>query len=181
MSPGGGNSNRHDVYQRPVGQLFAVSTIAMVLLLSGCQNLWYLFLNYAVDTAPDRFTVEAAPRALSIPIYTSKPLEEAGSEFDHLVVMVHGAGLNAGEAYAAGREIVAAFEAPGDRFLVVAPQFLEGVDPDKEGLLLWDVRSRRRDGMNEACCIDTICVASRTILVTFGWRFQGSATIPTKC
>jgi len=54
--------------------------IATLLSLSGCQSLWYQFLNIIVDIAPDRFVFEKDHEKLSIPIVTSHPLDRNNNE-----------------------------------------------------------------------------------------------------
>ena len=112
------------------------------LSLSGCQTIWYLFLKCVVDIAPDRFTIEEHNEKLSIPIYSSHPLKKEDNEVEYLILIVHGAGLNAGKTFEIGQKIVESLEITKSRVMVVAPQFLEGVDPDEKGLLLWDRRWR---------------------------------------
>jgi len=113
-----------------------------VLSLSGCQGIWYLFLKCVVSIAPDRFTVEEHHEKLSIPIYSSHPLIKGNNEVEYLILIVHGAGLNAGKTFEIGQKIVESLKITKNRVMVVAPQFLEGVDPDEKGLLLWDRRWR---------------------------------------
>jgi len=56
--------------------------ISTLLCLSGCQSLWYLFLDTVVDIAPDRFTFEENNKKLSIPIVTSHPLDKNNYEIN---------------------------------------------------------------------------------------------------
>ena len=60
--------------------------ISTLLSISGCQSLWYQFLNFAVDIAPDRFTFEEDHEKLSIPIVTSYPLENNNHETEYLII-----------------------------------------------------------------------------------------------
>ncbi len=116
--------------------------IATLLSLSGCQSLWYQFLNYIVDIAPDRFVFEEDHKKLSIPIYSSHPLTKNNNEFEYLIVIIHGGGLNAGKTFETGQQIFGSLKIDKKRMMILAPQFLEGVDLDEKGLLFWDQRWR---------------------------------------
>jgi len=122
--------------------IFIILMIATLLSLSGCQSLWYQFLNIIVDIAPDRFVFEEDHEKLSIPIVTSHPLDKNNNEFEYLILMIHGAGLNAVKTFETGQQIIESFKMHEDRFLVLAPQFIEGVQLEEEGLLFWDRRWR---------------------------------------
>jgi pimeloyl-ACP methyl ester carboxylesterase len=122
--------------------VFISLAIFILLSLSGCQSLWYLFLKVFVDIAPDRFTIEEQNEKLSIPIYSSHPLIKEDNEVEYLILIVHGAGLNASKTFETGQKIVESLKIAKSRVMVVAPQFLEGVDPNEKGLLLWDRRWR---------------------------------------
>jgi len=122
--------------------LFISLCISIIVGLSGCQSFWYLFLKCFVDIAPDRFTIEDHHNKLSIPIYSSHPLTKTNNEIEYLILIIHGAGLNAGKSFEIGKKIVESSKIDKSRIMVVAPQFLEGVDPDEKGLLLWDRRWR---------------------------------------
>ena len=111
--------------------------LAIALCLSGCQSVWYLFLNYVVDTASDRFTFDKSNQNLSIPIFTSHPLESSQQELNRLIIVIHGAGLNAGKSFKTGKGIADALDDSKNHSMVIAPQFLEGVDPDSKGILFW--------------------------------------------
>jgi pimeloyl-ACP methyl ester carboxylesterase len=113
-----------------------------LLSLSGCQSFWYLFLKCVVDIAPDRFTVEKDNRKLSIPVHSSHPLTENDDQLEYLMIIVHGAGLNAGKTFETGQQIIETLKIDKSRIMILAPQFLEGVDPDEKGLLFWDQRWR---------------------------------------
>ena len=76
--------------------------IFTLLGLIGCQSLWYQFLNVIVDIAPDRFVIEEDHEELSIPIFTSHPLDKNNNDTEHLIIMIHGAGLNANKAFETG-------------------------------------------------------------------------------
>jgi pimeloyl-ACP methyl ester carboxylesterase len=122
-----------------------ISLFLLALLgLSGCQSIWYLFLKCVVDIAPDRFTVEKDNRKLSIPVHSSHPLTENDDQLEYLMIIVHGAGLNAGKSFETGQQIIESLNIDKSRVMVLAPQFLEGVDPGEKGLLVWD--QRWRDG-----------------------------------
>lgn len=124
-------------------KIVCISVSIFVLLgLSGCQKTWYFFLKSVVDIAPDRFTIERHNKKLSIPIYSSHPLSEEDQDVESLILIVHGAGLNAGKTFGTGHEIVESLHIAKSSVMVVAPQFLEGVDPGEKGLLLWDRRWR---------------------------------------
>ena len=117
--------------------IFASLLLSMALCLSGCQSMWHLFLNCVVDIAPDRFSFEENNNKLSIPVFTSHALESTNEELKRLIVVIHGAGLNARKSFDTGKKIVDAFEDSKDQYLVVAPQFLEGIEPEETGLLFW--------------------------------------------
>ena len=119
-----------------------MSKTASILLLLltllvpiGCQSLWYQFLNIVVDIAPDRFVFEKNHEKLSIPVVTSLPLDKDGNEAEYLMIMIHGAGLNAGNMFETGQQIIDALNLPKDRFCVIAPQIIEGVKLEERGLL----------------------------------------------
>ena len=134
-------------YQKVKYVLFA---LLVLLSLSGCQSIWYLFLNTFVDVAPDRFTIQENDRRLSIPIYTSHPLTADNDALAYLVIMIHGAGLNAGKAFAIGQKTADLLTMAHHRIMVIAPQFLEGMKPDEEGSLLWN-RLWRSGGASIPC------------------------------
>jgi len=127
--------------------IFVSLILAVTLCLSGCQSMWYLFLSCVVDVAPDRFTFEESNTQLSIPVFTSYPLENTNKELKRLIVIVHGAGLNAGKSFDTGNLIVDALGESKDQYMVVAPQFLEGIKPEEKGLLFWD-RQWRSGGVS---------------------------------
>jgi pimeloyl-ACP methyl ester carboxylesterase len=95
-----------------------------------------------VEIAPDRFTIEEDNAKISIPIYSSPSLIKEDYEVEYLILVIHGAGLNAFKAFDLGQSIVESLQIPKRRTMVVAPQFLEGVDPNEKGLLLWDRKWR---------------------------------------
>ncbi len=111
--------------------------IAVTLFLSGCQGLWYMFLSCVVDVAPDRFSFEESNTQLSIPILTLHSLEKANKDIKSLVVIVHGAGLNAKKSFSTGSRIVNELGESTNKYMVIAPQFLEGIKPEEKGLLFW--------------------------------------------
>jgi len=116
--------------------------MSILLSLSGCQSLWYQFLNIIIDIAPDRFVFEEDHKKLSIPIVTSHPLDKNNNETEYLVIMIHGAGLNTENSFETAQKLIEALKMPKDRFLVLAPQIIEGVKLDEKGLLFWDRRWR---------------------------------------
>ena len=122
--------------------IFITLMISTLLGLIGCQSLWYQFLNIIVDIAPDRFVFEEDHKKLSIPIVTSHPLDKNNNETEYLVIMIHGAGLNAENSFETAQKLIEALKIPKDRFLVLAPQIIEGVKLDEKGLLFWDRRWR---------------------------------------
>jgi pimeloyl-ACP methyl ester carboxylesterase len=122
--------------------IFITLMIATLLGLNGCQSLWYQFLNIIVDIAPDRFVFEEDHEKLSIPIVTSNPLDKNSNETEYLIIMIHGAGLNANKAFETGQQIIDSLKLPKDHFGVLAPQIIEGVKLDEKGLLFWDRRWR---------------------------------------
>ena len=101
--------------------------ISTLLSLSGCQSLWYQFLNFTVDIAPDRFVFEEDHEKLSIPIVTSHPLDKNNNETEYLIVIIHGGGLNAVKTFETGQQFIESLKIPKDRFWVLAPQIIEGV------------------------------------------------------
>jgi predicted peptidase len=122
--------------------IFITLMIATLLGLIGCQRLWYQFLNITVDIAPGRFVIEEDHEKLSIPMVTSHPLDKNNNETEYLIIMIHGAGLNANKAFATGQKIIESLEMSINRFWVLAPQIIEGVKLDEKGLLFWDRRWR---------------------------------------
>ncbi|MFC1886284.1 hypothetical protein ACFLZM_04440 [Thermodesulfobacteriota bacterium] len=58
------------------------------------------------------------------------------------MIIIHGAGLNAGKTFETGQQIIGSLNIAKSRVMVLAPQFLEGIDPDERELLLWDQRWR---------------------------------------
>jgi len=114
--------------------------ISTLLCLSGCQSLWYLFLDAVVDIAPDRFTFEEDQKKISIPIVTSHALDKNNNETEYLIIMIHGGGLNAVNTFETGQKLIESLKMPKDRFLVLAPQIIEGVKLKEKGLLFWDQR-----------------------------------------
>lgn len=113
------------------------SIIAMAFCLSGCQSLWYMFLSSVVDVAPDRFAFEKSNSQLSIPVFTSHPLENTNKDLKRVIVIVHGAGLNAQKSFKTGLRIVEKLGGFKNEYMVIAPQFLEGIEPEERGLLFW--------------------------------------------
>lgn len=109
----------------------------MSFCLSGCQSIWYMFLSNVVDIAPDRFTFEESNTQLSIPVFTSHPFEKSPEDLKRVVVIVHGAGLNAKKSFETGLRIVEKLEGIKKEYMVIAPQFLEGIEPEERGLLFW--------------------------------------------
>jgi pimeloyl-ACP methyl ester carboxylesterase len=122
--------------------IFIALMISTLLSLSGCQSLWYQFLNFTVDIAPDRFVFEEDHEKLSIPIVTSHPLDKNNNETEYLIVIIHGGGLNAVKTFETGQQFIESLKIPKDRFWVLAPQIIEGVKLDEKGLLFWDRRWR---------------------------------------
>ena len=116
--------------------------IFTLLGLIGCQSFWYQLLNIIVDIAPERFVIEEDHEKLSIPIVTSNPLDKNNNETEYLIIMIHGAGLNANKTFETGQKIIDSLKLPKDRFWVLAPQIIEGVKLDEKGLLFWDRRWR---------------------------------------
>ncbi len=118
-----------------------------LLGLIGCQSLWYQFLNIIVDIAPDRFVFEEDHKKLSIPIVLSHSLDKNNNETEYLIIMIHGAGLNAENSFETAQKLIEALIMSKNRFLVLAPQIIEGVKLDEKGLLFWD-RRWRNGGMS---------------------------------
>ena len=120
-----------------------------LLIMNGCQSqrLWYLFLNCIVDIAPSRFHLEEDHKKLSIPIVTSHPLDKINHETEYLIIVIHGGGLNAENTFETAQKLIETLKMPKDRFLVLAPQIIEGVKLDEKGLLFWD-RKWRGGGMS---------------------------------
>jgi hypothetical protein len=120
--------------------IFIILMIATLLSLSGCQSLWYQFLNIIVDIAPDRFVFEEDHEKLSIPIVTSHSLDKNNNETEYLIIIIHGGGLNAVKTFETGQQFIESLKMPKDRFWVLAPQIIEGVKLKEKGLLFWDQR-----------------------------------------
>ncbi len=120
-----------------------------LFILNGCQSqrLWYLFLDCIVDIAPSRFHLEEDHKKLSIPIVTSHPLDKINHDTEYSIIVIHGAGLNAENTFETAQKLIETLKMPKDRFLVLAPQIIEGVKLDEEGLLFWD-REWRGGGMS---------------------------------
>jgi hypothetical protein len=102
-------------------KIFISLFLLSLLSLSGCQSTWYLFLKCVVDIAPDRFTIEEHNEKLSIPIYSSHSLKIEDNDVEYLILIVHGAGLNAGKTFEIGQKIVESLEIIKSRVMVVAP------------------------------------------------------------
>jgi pimeloyl-ACP methyl ester carboxylesterase len=122
--------------------IFITLMISTLLGLIGCQSIWYQFLNIIVDIPPDRFVFEEDHEMISIPIVTSHPLDKNNNKIEYLIIMIHGAGLNAVKTFETGQQIIESLKMHRDRFLVLAPQIIEGVKLDEKGLLFWDRRWR---------------------------------------
>jgi hypothetical protein len=99
--------------------------------------MWYMFLNYFVNIAPDRFTFENNSTTLSIPAFSSHSLKDSDKNIKKLIVIVHGAGLNAEKSFDTGLRFVEKLGEPKDQYMVIAPQFLEGIESTEKGLLFW--------------------------------------------
>jgi len=127
--------------------IFIILMIATLPSLSGCQSHWYQFLNIIVDIPPDRFVFEEDHEKVSIPIVTSHPLDKNNNETEYLIIMIHGGGLNAVNTFETGQQFIESLKMPKDRFLVLAPQIIEGVKLEEKGLLFWD-RKWREGGMS---------------------------------
>jgi hypothetical protein len=130
-------------------KLFIGLLISTLFTLSGCQTLWYQFLNCTVDIPPDRFVFNEDNEKLSIPIVTSQPLNKKNNETEYLIIMVHGAGLNAENSFETAQKFIEALKIANKRFLVLAPQIIEGVKLEERGLLFWD-RKWREGGMSSS-------------------------------
>ena len=101
-----------------------------------------MFLSYVVDVGPDRFTFEQESVQLSIPVFTSHSLTGADENLAGLIIIVHGAGLNAGKSFDTASSIIQQLGVSREQYVVVAPQFLEGIEPEEKGLLFWGRRWR---------------------------------------
>lgn len=121
--------------------------VVSVSVLSGCQGLWYVFLDTVVDIAPDRFSFKEKDIAVSIPVFTSQSITLSNKETEHLIVLIHGAGLNAGKLFTIGQQFAESAGLSKNKSMIVTPQFLEGVDPDEENILVWD-RTWRSGGLS---------------------------------
>ena len=128
---------------------FSMLLCASLLILNGCQRqkIWYLFLNCFVDIAPGRFHLEKDHKMIFIPVVSSHSPDKKNNDTEYLFIMIHGGGLNAEKTFETGEKVVKCIEKPKDRFLVVAPQFIEGVKVEEKGLLFWD-RKWRSGGMS---------------------------------
>lgn len=101
------------------------------------KSLWYSRLNEIVKIAPDRFVFKEKDKNLKIPIYSTHPITEYNTETKYLIVLIHGGGLNAGHSFQTGHQIIEFLNLPESQFLLLAPQFLEGVEKNESGLLSW--------------------------------------------
>ncbi len=109
------------------------------------QNVWYnspaykklLYsrLKEIVKIAPDRFVFKDSD--LKIPIYFSNPLTEYNPETKYLLILIHGGGLNANHSFQTGQQVIESLGLTANHFLLLAPQFLEGVERNERGLLSW--------------------------------------------
>ena len=115
-----------------------ILTVLSIFLLGGCQKLWYVYLNNAVDIAPDRFTVEEKNQLVSLPIFTSRRLTTFNEDSEYLIILIHGGGLNAEKSLIAGERFAESLGIHKRQSVIVAPQFLEGVDADEKDLLVWN-------------------------------------------
>jgi hypothetical protein len=123
------------------------SIFVVTFCLSGCQSAWYLFLDCFVEVAPDRFTFEESNTQLSIPVFASHSIENSNKDIRRLIIIVHGAGLNAEKSYETGYRIAEELGESKNLYMVIAPQFLEGIEPEEKGLLFWG-RQWRSGGMS---------------------------------
>lgn len=121
----------------------------MILMLNGCQGqkLWYLFLNCSVDVPPLRFQMEKEHQTLFIPIVSSSPLTATNKDTTYIVIMIHGGGLNAENSFKTAKQLAESLGVSMDQFLILAPQFLEGIKRNERGLLFWD-QNWRSGGMS---------------------------------
>ncbi|MCP3871826.1 MAG: hypothetical protein GY699_01515 [Desulfobacteraceae bacterium] len=118
-------------------KFYIILIVLSISLLCGCQSLWYVFLNTVVDIAPDRFAFEEKNQKVSIPVFTSQPLTISNNETKYLIILIHGAGLNAGKSFVTGELFAESLGLSKKQSIIVAPQFLEGVDPDENDILVW--------------------------------------------
>ncbi len=128
-------------------KFYIILIVLSVSLLSGCQSLWYVFLDTVVDIAPDRFSFDEKNIKVSIPVFTSQPLTISDSETEHLIVLIHGAGLNAGKVFTTGEQFAESLGISKKQSIIIAPQFLEGVYPKKNNILVWG-REWRSGGLS---------------------------------
>jgi hypothetical protein len=113
-----------------------------------------MFLSCVVDVAPDRFAFQESNTQLSIPVFTSHSLDNTNKNLEGLIVIVHGAGLNAGKSFDKGNRIVEELGKSKDQYIVIAPQFLEDIKTEEKGLLFWGRQWRSggdslSEGLNE--------------------------------
>ncbi len=111
-----------------------------LLILNGCQSqkIWHSILNCVVDIAPSRFNFEEDHKKISIPVVASHPLDKTNHDTDYLIIMIHGGGLNVESSFETAAKVIERLKNPKNHFLVLAPQFIEGVELDETGLLFWD-------------------------------------------
>lgn len=129
--------------------IFTACVLMTGIFSSGCQSMWYMALDMIVDIVPQRFSFTQNNQELSIPIMTSHPLDHTDKKIQHLIVLIHGAGLNAAKSYKNGLQVAEKLGEPNNHIMVVVPQFLEGVDTDEKGMLFWD-RTWRSGGLSLA-------------------------------
>jgi pimeloyl-ACP methyl ester carboxylesterase len=128
-------------------KFYIILIVLAVSLLSGCQSLWYVFLDTVVDIAPDRFSFEEKSIEVSIPVFSSQILTISNNETEYLIVLIHGAGLNAGKTFTTGEQFAESLGLNKHKSIIVAPQFLEGVDPNEDNILVWG-RTWRSGGLS---------------------------------
>ena len=92
--------------------IFIALMTSSLLGLTGCQSLWYQFLNLTVDIAPNRFVFKEDNEKLSIPIVSSDPLDKTNTETENLIIMIHGGGLNAINTFETGQQFIESLKMP---------------------------------------------------------------------
>jgi pimeloyl-ACP methyl ester carboxylesterase len=118
--------------------LTQIALLIVLALLGGCGLPYSL-----IPVAPERFTFSKQGHTLSIPIRTSHPLDTAGSQLTHLIIVVHGSGLNPDSSLRRGKKIAETVGLDLKNVMVAAPQFLQKrVGHDEKGVLVWDSKWR---------------------------------------
>jgi pimeloyl-ACP methyl ester carboxylesterase len=93
--------------------------------------------------APNTVPLDGEGRAGLLPIYANRGLDTPNRDVDRAVIVIHGRLRNAGTYFQSGLGALERSGEAGSRTLLIAPQFLAGVDgartPLKADILRWDI------------------------------------------